>query len=133
MSRTVAELKMEARELGVELPKNARKAQIIEALEAKGENVVSYDGTPSGPPESGTKSLDNSTIGSNITTKPEKEELVVADDKVALYSNRNLSWGGVGKLDKGYNFVPKAKAEKWLTQKSVRATTPKEVRDHYGV
>ena len=133
MSRTVAELKMEARELGIKLPAGVKKAQIIEALEAKGENVVSYDGPTSGPPESGTKSLENNTVGSNITTKPEKEELVVSNDTVALYSNRNLSWGGVGKLERGYNFVTEAKAEKWLTQKSVRIATPKEVRDHYGV
>ena len=60
MSRTVAELKMEARELGIELPKNARKAQIVEALEAKGENVITA-GPASGPSESGTKSLENNT------------------------------------------------------------------------
>lgn len=135
MSKTVAELKMEARELGIKLPAGAKKAQIVEALEAQGKDTISSEDVngPSVSSESKTKSLENETVGSVLPVEPKPEQPVVSENKVALYSERNLSWGGVGKLEKGYNFVTKAKSERWLTQRSVRAATPEEVKGHYGV
>lgn len=64
-----------------------------------------------------------------------KEEKAVAEnpkEKMALYSERNLHWNGVGALVKGYNIVTKEESVKWLTHKAVREASPKEVARHYG-
>lgn len=54
--------------------------------------------------------------------------------KMALYSEKNLTWSGVGSLVKGYNFLNKNVAEKWLTKtKHVRIATPEEVAKEYGL
>ncbi|CAB4157633.1 Rho termination factor, N-terminal [uncultured Caudovirales phage] len=53
-------------------------------------------------------------------------------EKMALYSERNLHWNGVGALEKGYNIVTKEESVKWLTHKAVREASPKEVAKHYG-
>jgi hypothetical protein len=53
-------------------------------------------------------------------------------DKVALFSEGNIFWNGVGEVVKGYNIVTKEVSEKWLTHKKVRIATPQEVAKHYG-
>jgi len=66
----------------------------------------------------------------------ETQELVVKSkapqEKVAVYSLRNLNWTGVGEINKGYNIVTSEAAEKWITNKSVRTATPEEVKRAYG-
>jgi lysyl-tRNA synthetase class II len=64
--------------------------------------------------------------------KEQKVELEIPTDKMALYSERNLHWNGVGALIKGYNIVTKEDSVKWLTHKAVREASPKEVARHYG-
>jgi hypothetical protein len=54
------------------------------------------------------------------------------DEKVALFSERNIFWNGVGEVVKGYNIVTKEVSEKWLTHNKVRIATPQEVAKHYG-
>jgi hypothetical protein len=54
------------------------------------------------------------------------------DEKIALFSERNIFWNGVGEVVKGYNIVTKEVSEKWLTHSKVRIATPKEVAKHYG-
>lgn len=54
------------------------------------------------------------------------------DEKVALFSERNIFWNGVGEVVKGYNIVTKEVSEKWLTHSKVRIATPQEVAKHYG-
>lgn len=54
-------------------------------------------------------------------------------DKVAVYSSRNVSWQGVGKVLKGYNIMTKDKAEQWLTRDHTRIATPEEVAKEYGI
>jgi hypothetical protein len=61
-----------------------------------------------------------------------KVALEIPTDKMALYSERNLHWNGVGALVKGYNIVTKEDSVKWLTHKAVREASPKEVARHYG-
>lgn len=53
-------------------------------------------------------------------------------EKVALFSERNIFWNGVGEVVKGYNIVTKEVSEKWLTTNKVRIATPQEVAKHYG-
>lgn len=53
-------------------------------------------------------------------------------EKVALYSKRNLHWNGVGSLEKGYNILSKEDSEKWLFRSDVRIATADEVAKFYG-
>jgi hypothetical protein len=53
-------------------------------------------------------------------------------EKVALYSDRNIYWGGLGELKVGYNIVSKEASEKWITRKAVRIAQPEEVASYYG-
>ena len=64
--------------------------------------------------------------------KTPKTKKVNKDEKVAVYSERNLSWNGVGTLEVGYNIVTKEASEKWVTHKAVRPATPEEVARFYG-
>lgn len=73
------------------------------------------------------------TIGSFIPD-PKKEvvESKQAQEKVAIYSTKNLHWLKVGQLTPGYNIVTKEASEKWLTRKQVRLATPEELASYYG-
>jgi hypothetical protein len=53
-------------------------------------------------------------------------------DKVAIYSERNVSWSEVGKVYRGYNIVTQAQADKWLTRSHCRLATPEEVAKEFG-
>lgn len=53
------------------------------------------------------------------------------EEKVALYSEKNLHWNGRGELQKGYNILSKEDSEKWLTRKDVRIATQDEVAKFY--
>lgn len=82
------------------------------------------------------KTVSNDIIGSNIPDILDiKEAKAPAERKetVALFSTRNVSWEGVGKLEKGYNIVKKLEAEKWLTRSHVRLASPEELAREYGV
>jgi hypothetical protein len=80
---------------------------------------------------------ENDAIGSGAASKSPKikavEPKVVKKETVALFSTRNVLWEGVGKIDKGYNIVDKAEAEKWLKRDHVRTATPEEVAEEYGI
>jgi len=138
-ARTVAELKMMAQEQGVDVT-GLKKAQIVEALEATGDNVItSATIKPSG--QVSDPSATSNAQGVLISPQPAKvktvpkPEVKPQDDpsKVAIYAPRNLAWNGVGKLTQGFNFVTKEEANKWLTLRSVREASPEEVASHYGV
>lgn len=60
------------------------------------------------------------------------EKIDKPKQKIALYSNGNIHWNGVGSLEKGYNIVTKEDSVKWLTRKNVREATPQEVAKHFG-
>lgn len=64
--------------------------------------------------------------------EPVKEKVSGPKKKVALYSQRNLHWSGVGSLEKGYNIVAEEESVKWLKHKAVREASPAEVAKHYG-
>ena len=73
------------------------------------------------------------TIGSFIPD-PKKDvfEPEKANEKIAIYSSKNLHWLKVGQLKPGYNIVTKEASEKWLTRKQVRIATPEELASYYG-
>lgn len=136
-TRSVAELKLIAREKGLDV-EGLKKTQIVEALEAEGAdaNVITSTSTnPSGTSSASAVSNDNGVL---ISPQPERVKTTPKhtnpnEGKVAIFSERNLSWSGVGKIDKGYNFVTKEVAEKWLAHRAVREATPEEVASHFGV
>jgi hypothetical protein len=66
--------------------------------------------------------------GLTNTIKEEKAPI----EKVALYSDRNIYWGGLGELKVGYNIVSKEASEQWITRKAVRIAQPEEVASYYG-
>lgn len=77
-------------------------------------------------------------IGSTTTNagkaKVKKEEVVVdpAITKVALFSTRNVYADGFGKINVGYNIVPKKYIDFWVAQKGVRLCTPEEVAEAFA-
>ena len=77
-------------------------------------------------------------IGSTTTNagkaKVEKEQVVVdpATNKVALFSTRNVYADGFGKINVGYNIVPKKYVDFWVAQKGVRLCTPEEVAEAFA-
>lgn len=80
------------------------------------------------------KKVDILEVIFNFIPKEESKPAVVSqpEEKVAVYSSRNLNWNGVGELTIGYNIVTREQAEQWVTHKSVREATPEEVKRAYG-
>jgi hypothetical protein len=72
-------------------------------------------------------------IGTNGRAQKPSAKAGQKKPTVAIYSDRNVSWIGVGKISKGYNIVTKEQSEKWLTRKHVREATPEEVASEFGV
>lgn len=64
----------------------------------------------------------------NVVKQQEKPEV----EKVAVYSSKNVTWTGVGKVYRGYNIVTKEQADKWLTRDHIRIATPQEVAQEFG-
>jgi hypothetical protein len=77
-------------------------------------------------------------IGSTTTNagkaKVEKKEVeeVSTTTKVALFSTRNVYADGFGKINVGYNIVPKKYADFWTAQRGVRLCTPEEVAEAFA-
>jgi len=86
-------------------------------------------------PTTAKKQLSDDIIGSNIpVTAPKETSAPAAQRKatVAIHSTKNVVWEGVGKVEKGYNIVTKAQADKWVTRSHIRLATPEEVAREYG-
>ena len=81
-------------------------------------------------------SVAEGVIGATKAPKaPEKKKSAKSADskeKVALYSERNVTWSGVGKVYRGYNIVEKDAADQWLTRSHIRIATPEEVAKEFG-
>jgi Fe-S cluster biosynthesis and repair protein YggX len=104
-NKTIAELRSYAKKNNIDLYGTKTKRDILEVL-------VSFfpeEGKPEGyiPPSQ-------------------------SEEKIAIYSTKNLYWSNIGKVEKGYNIVTKEASEKWLTHKAVREATPEEVAKYYG-
>jgi len=120
----------------VEEPKLAQHKTVL-AEEPK--NVITSGSQRSGNPKeevAGLVSIANGVIGTgsvkpkpkanvNVNPKPEVE-------KVAIYSTKNVTWNGVGKVYRGYNIVTKEVAGQWLTRSHIRMATPAEVAQEFG-
>jgi hypothetical protein len=75
---------------------------------------------------------DNSVIGSGSADRKDIVTEKAKKNTVAVHSTRNVTWSGVGKVDRGYNIVTKEASEKWLTREHIRLATPEEVARDFG-
>ena len=80
---------------------------------------------------------EDGVMGSTTTNaekaKVEKIEVVESTTtKVALFSTRNVYADGFGKINVGYNIVPKKYVDFWTAQKGIRLCTPEEVAEAFA-
>lgn len=120
----------------VEMPIEATPAETtIEAQEEKAEEVISTSmiGGSSEPQALGNV---NGAIGTTTAPAAKKAATPKKEKKtketVAVFSTKNVTWPGVGKVYLGYNIVGKEESEKWLTRAHIRIATPEEVAKEFG-
>lgn len=109
----------------------------VEAEEPK--NVISSGSQRAGKKAeevAGITAVENGVIGTGTvkqkTKAAPKQQEKPEVEKVAIYSSRNVTWTGVGKVYRGYNIVTKAAADKWLTRDHTRIATPEELAKEFG-
>jgi hypothetical protein len=75
-----------------------------------------------------------STTTKAAQPKSDKAEVPVESTttKVAVYSARNMYADGFGKINVGYNIIPKKHVDFWTTQRGVRLATPEEVAEAFA-
>lgn len=81
------------------------------------------------------QNIDNGIIGTGNTEvkpKPKKAETKDNSEKIALLSEKNVFWEGVGRVGKGYNIVDAEEGKKWLTRNFIRLATPEEIKQEFG-
>ncbi len=129
-------------------PEEAKAPEVVEevkAEEAKAEDVTPEPTNVIETPEAveeiaALAPVGDGAIGSAKVTKAPKpapvaktKKAAVKEDKVAIYSERNVTWEGVGKIYRGFNSVSKDASEKWTSRSYVRLATPAEVAKEYGL
>lgn len=124
-------------ELAVDLGIEATIEEVKETAQAEGvisapEPVESVKKVPAIAP------VADGVMGSasaSVTKANKKPKAVEGKEveKVAVYSSKNVTWNGVGKVYVGFNIVTKDQADKWLTRNHTRLATPEEVAKEFGV
>ena len=98
---------------------------------------IKSDGTElkGGKRKSPMQDAGDGLIMSGSANRPKKTTTSTATKKetVAIYSDRNVAWTGVGRIVKGYNIVTPEAAKQWLTRNNIREATPEEVASQFGV
>jgi hypothetical protein len=111
--------------------------EVVELEQAVPGNGAIMSPEPRAPKKTKVNSLDNDVIGSSkastSTKKKQIAEQPLPENKVAIFSTKNVTWSGVGKVYRGYNIVSADAAEKWATRTHIRIATPEEVAREYGV
>jgi hypothetical protein len=81
-------------------------------------------------------SVADGVIGASTAPRaPERKKSAKAaevKETVALFSTKNVTWPGVGKVYRGYNIVEKNAATQWLTRSHIKPATPEEVAKEFG-
>jgi hypothetical protein len=123
--------------------KQTANTKAVKESATKTNDKVIGSGTTSG--KSKTKrvaavgAVADGVIGSSTkivtVSEPEPAKPTAAKETVAIYSTKNVSWDGYGKVSRGYNILSKEVAEKWLAERSyhTRLATPEEVAKEFGV
>jgi DNA-binding protein H-NS len=106
-------------------------ATISEAVEEN--NVITAPGKKTGKKPKVVTVADG-IIASRSASKPNKEKKASAQktETVAIYSTKNVTWSGVGKVYRGYNIVSVIEADKWIQRDHIRLATPEEVAKEFG-
>lgn len=105
---------------------------VTEAPEAESDGLIASP-EPVASSEPALAPVADGVIGTGtkkaVAKKPaaKKGDTSPKPEMVAIYSTRNVSWVGVGKVLTGLNIVTKEAADQWLTRDHVRAADPKEV------
>lgn len=97
-------------------------------------NVIGSELPKEDKPKKASLSDVNGAIGSSGANKKDKvaPKTTKEVEKVAVYSTRNVTWNGVGKVYRGYNIVTKDEAEQWLKRDHIRIATPEEVAKEFN-
>jgi hypothetical protein len=143
VKKTTARKPRATKKAAAEAPVKIENVNIGEGIieNEEGQKVIAGKKPTRKPSRSNLNSeKENSTIGSRAAdaalakteTQKETKKQPVKDDKVALWSSKNMRWTNVGALVKGYNIVTKEAAEKWLTRQGVRKASAEEVATYYG-
>lgn len=95
--------------------------------------------TPEPTKDVPTLSFDKDGVMGSTTTKSAKaksEKVEVPAEstttKVAVYSTRNVYADGFGKINVGYNIIPKKHVDFWTAQRGIRLATPDEVAEAFA-
>lgn len=120
-----------AEELGIE-------ATLSVVKESVDNNVISSDLPKDDTEKVSAIGTVNGAIGSTSAErkkapkKAAKKAVLPKDETVAVFSTKNVTWSGVGKVYRGYNIVSKEASEKWLERSHIRLATPEEVAEEFG-
>jgi hypothetical protein len=107
------------------------EAPVVEEQEVIGQPQYSSETVEGvGPLESGAIGVTQQKREPKKQAPKAKKEN--AEEKVALFSTRNVTWPEVGKVYRGYNIVSKSAADQWLTRDHVRTASAEEVAKAFG-
>ena len=67
------------------------------------------------------------------SSKPKTSKKKDEDKIVAVFSTKNVTWNGVGKVYRGYNIVTQEESDLWATRSHIRVATPEEVAKEFGL
>jgi hypothetical protein len=73
-------------------------------------------------------SVAEGVIGSNAAERPSAPAAPVEDNKVYVYSDKNVSWDAAGKLSVGVNQITKKQHQLWSSKSYVRLATDEEIQ-----
>jgi hypothetical protein len=121
-------------------PKPVEVETVVEDVVETLAEVVADDVIVTPEPKKDVPTLgfnEDGVMGSTTTNagkaKVEKIEVVESTTtKVALFSTRNVYADGFGKINVGYNIVPKRFVDFWTAQRGIRLCTPEEVAEAFA-
>ena len=121
-------------------PKPVEVETVVEDVVETPADVIADDVIVTPEPKKDVPTLgfnEDGVMGSTTTNagKAKVEKIEVAEStttKVALFSTRNVYADGFGKINVGYNIVPKKYVDFWTAQKGIRLCTPEEVAEAFA-
>lgn len=114
-----------------------QKVKIEGVVNEEGQKIITGPKKAKPVKNSNMKQNDDNILGSRAADRSfnkliSEEAPKKNNDKVALWSNKNIRWTGIGALTKGYNIVTEEASEKWLDKDGIRKATPEEVATYFG-
>jgi len=110
-----------------------------EMPEADKNNIIGSSGTqkPGGAKKPAIVPNNNGIISSGRADKlnaekPNKPQKQEKKETIAVFSSKNVTMAGIGKVYRGYNIVDKEAGEKWLQRDHIRLATPEEIKEEFG-